>query len=133
LPEESAPPKQGRKQASAAARGRAGEGRAADFLERKGYSIVARNWRTRRGEIDIVAQKGDLLVFAEVKTLPRGTAQSLERVLNQRKCKRIVETAKSFLNLYRQYKCEQIRFDVLVLDMPGLEPVYHIENAFGDY
>ncbi|MDR3312607.1 MAG: YraN family protein [Spirochaetaceae bacterium] len=117
---------------STTARGYVGESRAADFLTRKGYEIVARNWRTRRGEIDIVAEKNGLLVFAEVKTLPAGTPETLEKVLDKRKRKRIVETAKSFLNLYRQYNCSYIRFDVLVLDMPEMEPVYHIENAFGD-
>ena len=48
--------------------GRFGEDTAAAHLERAGLSLVARNWRCREGEIDIVALDGELLVFCEVKT-----------------------------------------------------------------
>jgi putative endonuclease len=48
--------------------GRAGEDRAARYLEAKGYAVVARNWRCREGEIDLVAIDGDELVVVEVKT-----------------------------------------------------------------
>lgn len=48
--------------------GRAGEDAAAVHLERQGYMILARNWRTRSGELDIVARDGDCLVFVEVRT-----------------------------------------------------------------
>lgn len=115
------------------ARGAAGEQKAADFLENKGYHIIFRNWRTRYGEIDIIAETGDTIVFAEVKTLPSGNIQTLEKELGQMKQKRIVETAKCFLSKYRQYNCRYIRFDVLVVDMPDFESVYHIENAFSEY
>ena len=113
--------------------GAAGEQKAADFLESKDYRIIFRNWRTRYGEIDIIAETGDTIVFAEVKTLPSGNIQTLEKELGHLKQKRIVETAKCFLVKYRQYNCRYIRFDVLVVDMPGFEPVYHIENAFSEY
>ena len=59
--------------------------------------------------------------------------QTLEKELGQMKQKRIVETAKCFLSKYRQYNCRYIRFDVLVVDMPDFESVYHIENAFSEY
>jgi putative endonuclease len=48
--------------------GRLGEMLAGEYLGREGWQIVARNWRTRRGEIDIVARDGDWLVFVEVRT-----------------------------------------------------------------
>ena len=115
------------------ARGAAGEQKAADFLESKKYHIIFRNWRTRYGEIDIIAETGDTIVFAEVKTLPSGNIQTLEKELGRMKQKRIVETAKCFLSKYRQYNCRYIRFDVLVVDMPNFESVYHIENAFSEY
>lgn len=113
--------------------GNLGEQKAADFLVAAGYEIVDRNWRTKRGEIDIIASKGDVLVFAEVKTLPSGNIRTLEKELGLHKQKRIVETAKCFLATYRQYNCKYVRFDVLVVDMPGFAPVYHIENAFSEY
>ena len=110
-----------------------GEAKAAAYLEEKGYTILHRNWRIPSGEIDIIAYKDGVLVFAEVKTLPNGDAQMLSHVLNQKKQKRIVKTAKSFLDLYRQYNSGYIRFDVLIIDTPGFEPVYHIENAFVEH
>jgi putative endonuclease len=113
-------------------KGDKGEERAVRFLENAGYVVIARKWRTRRGEVDIIAVKGEVLVFAEVKTLPSGCFDTLERVLDTRKQKRIVETSKRFLAVYRQYSKCFIRFDVLVVDMPGIEPVYHIENAFSE-
>jgi putative endonuclease len=113
-------------------KGDRGEDTAARFLEDAGYTIIARRWRTRQGEIDIIAFKGDVLVFAEVKTLPGGCFDTLAHVLNTRKQKRIIETAKRFLGKHRQYNECFIRFDVLIVDMPGLEAVSHIENAFSE-
>lgn len=113
--------------------GNYGEEKARLFLEENNYQIIEKNWRTRTGEIDIIAQKGGILVFAEVKTLPNGNAETLNCVLNKRKQKRIIETAKFFLEKHRQYNNSKIRFDVLVIDMPGLECVYHIEDAFTEF
>ena len=48
--------------------GRRGEDLAAHFLEDAGYRLIERNWRCRQGEIDIVAERGDTIVFVEVKT-----------------------------------------------------------------
>ncbi|AEE16346.1 YraN family protein [Treponema brennaborense] len=110
-----------------------GENRAAAYLESAGYSVLFRNWRTRCGEIDIIARKGSVLVFAEVKTLPSGNVETLAHELGARKRKRIIETAKYFLAMYRQYNDSCIRFDVLVVDMPGFDPIYHIENAFSEF
>ncbi|MCR5401597.1 MAG: YraN family protein [Treponema sp.] len=113
--------------------GNAGEDKAAFYLIKKGYEIIQRNYRTRRGEIDIIAKKEELLVFVEVKTLPNGNAELLSHVLDQRKQKRIIKTAKCFLAIHRQYSNDFIRFDVIVNDMPGFPEVYHIENAFAEF
>ena len=112
--------------------GNEGENRAAAFLEAKGFSIIERNWRTNRGEIDIIAFKNDTLVFVEVKTLPNGTLDMIQRELNYQKRERILKTSKRFLLKHREYNNSYVRFDVIVIDMPGLEPVYHIENAFSE-
>ena len=53
--------------------GNEGEDRAASYLLKKGYEILERNWRTSRGEIDIIAYNSHTIVFVEVKTLPNGT------------------------------------------------------------
>ena len=113
-------------------RGNRGEEKAAFYLISKGFSIIERNWRTKGGEIDIIAYKNDILVFVEVKTLPNGTMDMIQRELNYQKRQRIIKTSKRFLLNHRQYSNSYIRFDVIVIDMPGLEPVYHIENAFSE-
>ena len=104
--------------------GDSGEEKAGRFLESQNYQIISKNWRTRHGEIDIIALEcrkdaDDILVFAEE--------------LNRRKQKRIIETAKFFLTKHRQYNNSKIRFDVLVIDMPDFPPVYHIKNAFSEF
>ncbi len=112
--------------------GREGEDRAASYLEQKGYRIIDRNFRIRGGEIDIIALDGETLVFVEVKHLPHGDVDTLSVLLGSQKLQNIIKTAKCYLQKYRQYSNGYIRFDVLALDVPGLEPVHHIVNAFSE-
>lgn len=126
------------KKLSSKEKGFLGEERVVNFLVNKNYQILFRNWRTKFGEIDIIALdksnlNGDTLVFLEVKTLPSGNAETLEKELSVTKQKKIVKTSKCFLLEYRQYKYDYIRYDVVVVDMPGQEPIWHIENAFSEY
>jgi len=115
-------------------KGLAGESRACSYLIDNGYQIIDRNFRIREGEIDIIAwqkvEKRCFLVFVEVKSLPGGDVDTLAVELNERKRQKIVKTAKCYLKKHREYSNEYIRFDVLALDVPGLEPVHHIINAF---
>ena len=113
-------------------RGFEGEERACKYLLSKGYDILDRNWRTQRGEIDIIAYKNHTIVFVEVKTLPNGTLDMIQKELNRQKQQRILKTSKCYLLNHRQYSNSYVRFDVIVIDMPGLEAVYHIENAFSE-
>ncbi|MCR4735208.1 MAG: YraN family protein [Treponema sp.] len=114
-------------------RGTLGEDKAAEYLLKAGYTIIERNWRTKSGEIDIICSKDDILVFVEVKTLPNASPDMLSAVLNKKKRERILKTSKRFLINHRQYSNSYIRFDVIVLDMPALPAVYHIENAFMEH
>ena len=114
-------------------KGKEGEKKAENYLKEQGYVIVCRNWRARRGEIDLVAEKDGTLVFAEVKTLPASTLETVEHVLGGIKQKKIIETAKRFLLENRQYSNSYIRFDVLIVDVPFYPPVYHIKNAFSEF
>ena len=113
--------------------GNNGEDKACAFLEENSYQIIERNFRTRRGEIDIIAKKDDVLVFVEVKALPSGNAETLAHELDLRKQRKIIETANFFLLKHREYNNSKIRFDVLVIDMPNLPPVYHIQDAFMEF
>jgi len=116
--------------------GKAGEEQAAVYLLAKNWEIVARNWRTRRGEIDIIAMDGDTLVFVEVKTWPHGQEADLETVIGPTKKKRMIETAKHFLAAHRQYNGMYIRFDVVFLSSDplegGLPEIRHFESAIAE-
>ncbi len=117
--------------------GTAGEDFAQSWLERQEYAIIERNWRTRTGEIDIIAQKDDVLIFVEVKTLPHTPLEDLDIIVGKRKQERICKTAKYFLLTHRKYNKMHIRFDVIVLpfdprNAEHTEPV-HLKNAFEDY
>ena len=110
-------------------KGREGEDRAVRYLEGSGWSVLARNYRSRWGEIDIVARKGGEVGFFEVKSwsaLPQG---ELEHSLTSLKRARIVRTARAFLGGRRDLSEERLRFDVLFLGGKGQDMV-HIENAF---
>ena len=101
------------KSLSSKEKGFLGEERVVNFLMEKNYQILFRNWRTKFGEIDIIAldksnKKGNTLVFFEVKTLPSGNAETLEKELSFTKQKKIVKTSKCFLLEYRQYKYDYI-------------------------
>lgn len=115
-------------------KGNLGESRACEYLIKQGYTIIERNWHDNAGEIDIIAEKNSsdnkILVICEVKTLPNGTLDMIQKELNKNKQKRILKTTKRFLLNHREYNNRIIRFDVILVDMPGFESIYHIENAF---
>jgi putative endonuclease len=113
---------------TASAKGKAGEYRAARFLEEAGCRIIERNFRSREaGEIDIIAEDGETLVFVEVKSWATYGLENLEYAVNKRKQKKIVETAKFFLESHREYSNNQVRFDVIFIG-PGC--VRHLASAF---
>ena len=107
--------------------GKEGEDRAAKALEEAGMSVIARNFRSKRGEIDIIALDGDTLVFVEVKAWSAFGMESLAHSVNHKKQARIIETAKYFLASHRQYYRRAIRFDVVFV---GKEAVTHLASAF---
>ena len=115
---------------STACRGRKGEEEVAFLLEAEGWQILARNFRAGRGEIDIVALKGDVLSFVEVKSWSANAASELSRSITATKITRIVETSKIFLTKYRQYSRKCIRYDVFFIGVDGKPTRY--EGAFDE-
>ena len=111
--------------------GKLGESLAVEELERRGYAIVARRYRTRHGEIDIVAEDGDTLVFVEVKTRTREDFGRPFTAVDQQKRRRISRGA---LNWLRMLDNPDIlfRFDVVeVLVTEDASPrIELIKNAF---
>jgi putative endonuclease len=107
--------------------GREGENRAVEALQAAGMSVIARNFRSRQGEIDIIALDGETLVFVEVKAYSRFGFESLAYSINPKKQRRIIETAKYFLSINRQYYGRAIRFDIVFI---GNEAISHLASAF---
>ena len=117
------------RRSAAHATGVMGETRAAEYLRSEGYTILARNFRTRAGEIDIIAEKSGTVVFVEVKTWNALSEVDLEYSIDRRKRLRILGAAKAFLARNRDLAEEGLRFDVLLLDGSSSR-VMHIEEAF---
>ena len=110
--------------------GALGEEAAADLLRSGGYRIVARNHRCPRGEIDLIAEKGELLVFVEVRTRATGAFGGPEETVNQRKQRRVIAAARDYL-AQRRGPAKAARFDVIaVVDGPRGPALTHFENAF---
>lgn len=98
----------------AQAAGGAGELRAEEFLGRQGLAIVARNYRTRMGEIDLIARDGDTLVFVEVRLRSDPRFGGAAASITPRKRRRIVAAARQYL--MRLPRVPPCRFDVVALD-----------------
>ena len=108
-------------------KGRSGETAAAFFLEEKGMQILEKNFRSRSGEVDIIALDGETLVFIEVKTWSAYGIDALEQALDKKKQRKIIETSKYFLLLHRKYRYMAIRFDVVFVSPAGIT---HLASAF---
>ena len=106
--------------------GRVAEALAAWLLRLRGYRILARRYATPVGEIDLVARRGDLVVFVEVRHRPRAT-QALEALLPRQQA-RIGRAAASYLQRRPQLAACAVRFD-LVAVMPWRLP-RHVEDVW---
>ena len=114
--------------------GRFGEAVAAEYLRKKGYRLLGLNYRTRRGEIDLIAAEGRYLVFAEVKLRKNSAFAEAREFVTPAKQRRVIAAAEDWLQ--RHPTDLQPRFDVLEVYAPEgthtAEPlVRHWENAFG--
>lgn len=110
--------------------GKAAEDDAESFLADRGYKILERNYRSRFGEIDIIARDGDVTVFIEVKARRSDKKGTSSSAVTPNKQKKIGLTALSYLkekNIYDQ----KARFDVVAVDGSGENLRFRlIQNAF---
>ncbi|GHU08511.1 UPF0102 protein [Spirochaetia bacterium] len=114
-------------------RGRKGEEQAAEFLVGAGMKIIAKNFRSRSGEIDLVALDGEIIVFIEVKTWSVYSLEDIRYSVDAKKQRRIIETAKYFLSLHREYNNMAVRFDVVFIarsDQCNQGGISHFASAF---
>jgi len=114
--------------------GRRGEQCALEHLERLGYTVVARNHRTRFGEIDLVVRGERALVFVEVKTRRSRRPGAIWDALDERKRRQVRQMARAFLHDEQpRPAAAEIRFDAIgvVFDERGdLARLDHLEAAF---
>lgn len=104
----------------------AGEDRAAEWYRRRGYTIVARNWRCREGELDLVVARADVVVFSEVKTRRSDRFGVPAEAVTPLKQRRVRGLARQFLREHPQ-RGRRVRFDVV-----GIlgDEIYVLEAAF---
>ena len=105
------------------------ENSASAFLESQGFTIVARNFLRRVGELDIVARAGDLLVVAEVRTRASDRYGGAAASIGPGKQRRIAATAALFLQRHRELRHCRVRFDVIIVRDGRIEWLKHVFNA----
>lgn len=99
----------------------------AELLRRAGLRVLARNWRCRHGEIDLVAEEGGTLVFAEVRFRRDERFGGAAESVTTAKQARLIAAARLYLMRRPDADC---RFDVLLLDSLETDRIRRIRNAF---
>jgi len=109
-------------------RGKNGEDIACEYLKEQGYFVIEKNYRGKRGEIDIIARDGNVIVFIEVKswkTIPVSEAEFSMSIMKKRK---IINTAEQYIfENNRQISGFDIRFDFVFVDMLK-NSIFHSKN-----
>lgn len=113
--------------------GNRGEDIATEFLQRKGYTILERNWRHSRSEVDIIAEDKGMIVFVEVKTRRSQKFGHPEESVSEAKQQKLLEAADAYLESLEDAK--ELRFDIVSIRIGhNQQPtIYHIVDAFYPY
>jgi putative endonuclease len=110
--------------------GQQGERLAAQYLQQRGCALLAANWRCPHGEIDLIMQQGETLVFVEVKTRRSATTAPAFTAITPRKRQRLIAAAQAYLAAYHD---DQIawRVDAVAVAIPprGQPIIEHVEDA----
>jgi putative endonuclease len=111
--------------------GRLGEDAASVYLEKKGYEILARNFRCREGEIDLIAKDQEWLVFVEVKSRTSIKYGYGREAVTPRKQAKIIDVAQHYLLQLNNYEIP-CRFDVIEVDLfqGDVVSIEHYQDAF---
>jgi putative endonuclease len=110
--------------------GKAGEELAAQYLEGNGLKILERNYRFERGEIDLIAEEGEELVFVEVKARRSDIYGSPEDAVTEEKQEQVHAVADGYL-FERDIDNRPCRFDVVAIEFKnGCTEIRHIRDAF---
>jgi len=110
-------------------KGKRGEDLAADFMEGNGYGILERNYRYKHSEIDLIAKKGNWLVFVEVKTRSSQAFGFPEEFVDEKQIEKILEGADQYL--YETNWTGNVRYDIIAVNLESESPdIQHFEDAF---
>lgn len=112
--------------------GKWGEEMAAEYLERKGFRIIERDWRIGHRDIDIIAIDCDTLVIVEVRTRRNNVFIEPELTIDKKKIRSLMLAANTYVKTHYLDADQSVRFDIVtVLGANGSDcKINHIENAF---
>lgn len=109
--------------------GKQGEEEAVRYLQQQGYQVLERNYRYQHAEIDLIAKKGKMVIFIEVKTRTNVSFGNPEEFVSYTKAKLIMRVAEHYI--FAKDWQNDIRFDIVAVTIIGNElHVKHIEDAF---
>jgi putative endonuclease len=109
--------------------GKKGEQLAVDYLQAQGYTIVERNYRFEKAEVDIIAQKQNILAIIEVKTRSTKDFGNPEDFVKPKQIQRLVKAVNEYVTV--NDLDVEVRFDIIAIVKTGKDfDVEHIENAF---
>ncbi len=112
-------------------RGKKGEDLAAEFLEKKGYEIIEKNWRfSRVGEIDLIAKDGDCLVFTEVKARRSVNFGHPLESISQTKLNTIRKLAEIYINKLSENNYRNFRVDIVGVLLSKTPEIIHLEDVY---
>ena len=114
--------------ASNKTKGDLGEELASEYILKLGFSILERNYRYKRAEIDVIAQKENLLVFFEVKARNGNAYGYPEEAVDEKKTEMVLMAANNYI-LETGWE-EEIRFDIISISMHSENRIMHFEDAF---
>jgi len=112
--------------------GRRGEDIASEYLERKGFRIIERDWRAGHRDLDIIAIDSDMLVIIEVRTRRNNVFIEPELTVDKKKMRSLSLAANAYVKTHRLDEDMPVRFDIVTVLCPdgnGCE-INHIENVF---
>src|SRR5438045_4167835 len=109
--------------------GKEGEKAAAEFLLELGHELLARNFRYKRAEVDIISKAEGLIIFTEVKTRSSDKFGFPEESVDRKKIKLLKEAAEEFM--YQNNYESEVRFDIIsIIPASGKFKIHHIKDAF---
>lgn len=109
--------------------GRWGEDAATEFLVKKGYDIVERNWRLNHLEIDIIARYRQRIIFVEVKTRSRKENADPQILVSRQKLSNLCSCAKAYMKRYNLNF--EVQFDIIIITgIPGNYEIEFLPDAY---